>query len=148
MNAPRLPPRPRTLSEVNERLDKIDSDIGAITAEVSSLVAEVASMNSRSALQRPPTPAIAVPPPHPFRDPEDSYHDFDEDVLRFRQTLRATARRNSERARQIAAEAVKTAERDGKAARWDKLVQTGWKVLVGVAVGVVVSFIIYRFGFK
>jgi hypothetical protein len=128
----RIPPRPPTLSEVIVRLDKLDSEV---QEQLLSLAAEISSL--REARQTPPV-----------RNPESSYHDFDEQVAQFRETLRMTARRDSVRARQIAVEAVKSAERDGKAARWDKLVQTAWRIGVGIAVGVLVTAIVYHFGLK
>lgn len=142
----RLPPRPRTLSEVIDRLDQLDRENLALQEQLGALTAEVArteEARARLAL-RPPTPAAFAP----FRAEESSYHDFDEHVVKFRESLRMTARRDSARAREIAQEAVKSAERDGKAARWDRLVQTGWKVLVGVAVGVLVTIVLYRLGMK
>jgi hypothetical protein len=125
------------------RLDRLDRDTVDLREQLGSLAAEV------SRVGRPP----AVPPPlptsvPPYRDPESSIHDFDEDIARFRETLRQKSRRDSVRARAIAKEAVASAQRDEKAARWDKLVQTGWRIVVGIAVGVVVTIIIYRLGMR
>lgn len=136
------PPRPHSLGDVFDRLDKFEAEILALQEQIGALTAEMSA-------QRRSSEGRVIPPPlPPFRDPDSSVHDFDEDVARFREQLRMTARRDSTRARQIAVEAVKTAERDDKAARWDKLVQTGWRVLVGVVVGVVVTVILYRFGVR
>jgi hypothetical protein len=139
----RLPPRPRTLTEVIDRLDKLDSESLAVQEQLGRLAAEIGSL-------REATPIRSAEPirPEPIRSPEASYHDFDEQVAKFRENLRVTARRDSLRARQIAVEAVKSAERDGKAASWDKLVQTAWRIAVGIAVGVLVTAVVYHFGLR
>lgn len=118
------------MSEVCERLESQDRGLLELREELGSLAAELASLRS-------------PPPLPPMRDPEGSYHDFDDDVKEFRRALK---RHDSVRARQIAKEAVRSAEQENKAAHWDKLVQTGWKVLVGVAVGVLVTIILIRLG--
>jgi hypothetical protein len=131
------PPRAQTLSDVFEKLDALDRANLELKGDLGSLAAELASVR-----------ALASTAVSTHRDPESSYHDFDAHVKQFRETLLMTAKRDSVRARQIAQEAVRTAERDGKAARWDKLVQTAWRVAIGVAIGVLVSGIIYRFGMR
>jgi hypothetical protein len=133
----RPPPRPRTLNDAFGKLDALDRAYLELKEDLGSLAAELASVRAG--------PALTSPPLAPYRDPEGSYHDFDEDVKQFRRALK---RHDSVRARQIAKEAVKSAERENKAAHWDKLVQNAWRILVGVLIGVLVTAIIYRFGIR
>jgi hypothetical protein len=143
------PPRPRNFDDVSARLDRLDRELSQetldIREQIGAMAAELANLRTNMSFSATPPPP-QLPPA--MRDPESSIHDFDEDIARFRETLRQKSRRDSVRARALAKEAVASAQRDEKAASWDKLVHTGWRIFVGIAVGVIVTIVIYRLGMR
>jgi hypothetical protein len=85
------------------------------------------------------------------RERETSWHDFDEQVAEFRNTLservkNPSDRFDSDRARAIATDAIQRARSDDKAARYDAFWRAFWKVAVTVIAGIVLAALAFAWG--
>jgi hypothetical protein len=134
-------PKPRSLDDVHAALTQLSQRIQIVAdaqLDMSEQLGKFMRDSAKAQMQA-------------HRERETSWHDFDEQVAEFRNTLservkNPSDRFDSDRARAIATDAIQRARSDDKAARYDAFWRAFWKVAVTVIAGIVLAALAFAWG--
>jgi hypothetical protein len=141
-------PKPRTFDDVAHQLRLIEQRIDLVYVAQRELGEQMGRMMAAvTALQQ----QTALRPPPPMRDPESSYHDWDEDWRKAKKILAARERdpndkMDSDRVRGIAKELVEFAKNADDAAQLRTWRTRVWAVALPVVVGIILAALGFAWG--